>query len=392
MSRYIPLSVPVFEGNEWNYVKECIDTAWVSSAGKFVNRFEQEIAKYTSSSYAIACINGTAALHVSLLVVGVQPQDEVIVPTITFIAPINAIKYCGAVPVFMDADRYYNIDVDKTVDFINKETKFENGLSYNIKTGCIVRAIIPVHVFGNACNLNELIKLCKQRNIKVVEDATESLGTRYLPNELCGMHTGLVGDIGCFSFNGNKIITTGGGGMIVTNNYDYAERLKYLTTQAKDDVKYYVHNDIGYNYRMSNVAAALGVAQLEFLESILMKKKKIFQEYRDKINQIFGLEVGETPSYANNNHWLVSLQLEGPSNGRARDQLIGYLSRNGIEARPLWLPNHRQKPYKNCQNYFIEKAELLYYKTINLPSSVSISEEDLNQVVECIRSDLWRAK
>ncbi|MCK4826699.1 aminotransferase class I/II-fold pyridoxal phosphate-dependent enzyme, partial [bacterium] len=259
MSELIPLSVPSIQGNEWKYIKECLDSEWVSSAGKYVDKFEEEICRYTGAKYAVACVNGTAALHVSLKLVGVQPADEVIVPTLTFIAPVNVVRYLNAEPIFMDADDYYNIDAQKTIQFIKNESEFRNGFTYNKKTGKRISAIIPVHVFGNAVNLEELIPICKKRNIKIIEDATESLGTAYTKGKFAGKHTGTIGDIGCFSFNGNKIITTGGGGMIVTNNPGYAQKARYLTTQAKDDKIHYIHNDIGYNYRLTNIQAALGV-------------------------------------------------------------------------------------------------------------------------------------
>ncbi|MBP9096199.1 MAG: aminotransferase class I/II-fold pyridoxal phosphate-dependent enzyme, partial [Ignavibacteria bacterium] len=249
----IPLSVPSLKGNEWKYVKECLDTEWVSTAGKYVNLFEEKVKEFTKSEFAIACVNGTEAIHISLLLCGVEAGDEVIVPTLTFIAPINAVKYANAEPVFMDSDDFYNIDIEKTIEFIKNETTFKTGFTYNNKSGKRISAIIPVHIFGNAVMFDELIPLCKERNIAVIEDATESLGTIYTAGNYKGKFTGTIGDTGCFSFNGNKIITTGGGGMIVTNDAGKAEKAKYLTTQAKDDEVRYVHHEIGYNYRLPNV-------------------------------------------------------------------------------------------------------------------------------------------
>ena len=272
MSKFIPLSVPHLNGNEWKYVKECLDTNWVSSAGKFVDLFEKKIAEYTGAKYAIACVNGTAALQVSLRLAGVQPGDEVIAPALTFIAPINAIAYNGASPVFMDADEYYNIDSAKTIRFIQEETEFKDGFSYNRNTGKRVSAIVPVHVWGNACWLDDLVDVFRARNIAIVEDASESLGTRYTKGKFAGKHTGTIGKLGCISFNGNKIITTGGGGMILADDEGLAAKARYLTTQAKDDEVKYIHNKIGYNFRLTNIQAALGVAQLEQLPSILKKK------------------------------------------------------------------------------------------------------------------------
>ena len=226
MSAYMPLCVPTLKGNEWKYVKECIDTEWVSSAGKYVDLFEQKISEYTGSKYAVACVNGTSAIQVSLRLAGVLPGDEVIVSTLTFIASVNAITYNNAKPIFLDADKYYNLDSEKTIEFIKNETVFKNGFTYNKKTNNKITAIIPVHVWGNACWLDELIELCNKQNIAIVEDACESLGTFYNVGKYKGEHTGTIGKLGCLSFNGNKIITTGGGGMILTNDEMLADKAR----------------------------------------------------------------------------------------------------------------------------------------------------------------------
>ena len=283
MSAYIPLCVPTLKGDEWKYVKECIDTEWVSSAGKYVDLFEQNISEYTGSKYAVACVNGTSAIQVSLRLAGVLPGDEVIVPTLTFIAPINAIAYNNASPVFMDADNFYNLDAGKTISFINNETVFKDGFTYNKSTNVKVAALLPVHVWGNACWLDELTELCRERNIAIVEDASESLGTFYKEGKYKGKHTGTIGKLGCLSFNGNKIITTGGGGMILTDDEKLAEKAKYLTTQAKDDPVRYIHHEIGHNFRLTNVQAALGVAQLEQLSGFLDRKRDIYRQYVESV-------------------------------------------------------------------------------------------------------------
>jgi dTDP-4-amino-4,6-dideoxygalactose transaminase len=277
----ISLSVPNLHGNEWRYVKECLDSGWVSSAGPFVDRFEREFAAYTGASHAVACVNGTAALQTALRVAGVDAGQEVIVPTLTFIATVNAVHYLGAHPIFMDSDEYYNIDVEKAVDFLERNTDRQDGFCVNTRTGRRITAVVPVHVFGNAARLEPLIHACRARNIVIVEDAAESLGTRYTQGDLTGHHTGTIGDLGCFSFNGNKIITTGGGGMIITDNAEYAQRARYLTTQAKDDELRYIHGEVGYNFRLTNIQAALGVAQLELLPGFLEAKRRNFELYRD---------------------------------------------------------------------------------------------------------------
>ena len=379
----IPLSEPSFKGNEWKYVKECLDDGWVSSAGKYVNLFEEKISKFTKSKFSVACVNGTAALQIALKLVGVRYDDEVIAPTLTFIAPINAISYCNAKPVFMDCDEYYNIDTEKIINFINQETVFKNGFTFNKRTKKRIKAIIFVHVWGNACSFNGVIDLCRDRNISIVEDASESLGTFYKKRHNDN-HTGLIGDVGCISFNGNKIITTGGGGMLVTNNSSFAEKAKYLTTQAKDDSIYYQHDEVGYNFRLTNIQAALGVAQLEQLQHTLKRKKEIFGFYKTKINQIENLSLATVPKYSNNNHWLNILQI---SKGYSvnRDSLMSKLDRNGIISRPVWMLNHLQSPYKNCQSYKIENAKKLVMNSLCLPSSSTLLEKDLKKIIEQLR-------
>lgn len=385
MSEVIPLSVPAIKGNEWKYVKECLDTGWVSSVGAFVERFERNIGAYVGARYAIACVNGTSALQVSLRIVGVRPEDEVIVPTLTFIAPINAAHYLGAQPIFMDCDDYYNIDIAKTIEFIERETCYTQGHTFNKKTNRRISALIPVHVFGNAIALEALKSLCQERNIKIVEDATESLGTRYTARALEGKHTGTIGDMGCFSFNGNKIITTGGGGMIVTDNRAYAEKAKYLTTQAKDDGIRYVHHEVGYNYRLTNLQAAVGVAQLEQLPAYVEAKRRNYQLYKRHIDLIPGLRIAGVPDCAANNCWMYALQVERAKYGMDREELMRYLEERGIQTRPVWQLNHLQKPYRDCQRYRIERAPDLLEQTLNIPCSIALDESQINRVIEALQ-------
>jgi len=380
----IPLSVPSLNGNEMQYVKECIDTEWVSSAGKYVDLFEQKITKYTGSKFAVACVNGTAAIQVSLRLAGVDAGDEVIVSALTFIASVNAITYNNAKPIFLDADKYYNLDSEKTIEFIKNETVFKNGFTYNSKTNNKITAIIPVHVWGNACWLDELTDLCKKRNIAVVEDACESLGTFYNDGKYKGKHTGTIGKLGCLSFNGNKIITTGGGGMILTDDKILAEKAKYLSTQAKDDPIRYVHNEIGYNFRLTNIQAALGVAQLEQLPEILKRKKEIYDFYQSTIENIDGLSLSKVPDYADSNHWLNLLQIDNKVYNEDREVLMKRLEENGIQTRPVWKLNHEQKSYEDCQYYKIEKAEKLVKNSLCLPSSSNLSNENLNKIVSAL--------
>tara|TARA_Y100001958_G_C21247643_1_gene579244 strand:+ start:795 stop:1964 length:1170 start_codon:yes stop_codon:yes gene_type:complete len=374
----IPLSVPNIKGNEKKYINECLDTEWVSSAGKYVDLFEKNIADYVGSKHAVAFVNGTSALQVSLRLAGVVSGDEVIVPTLTFIAPVNSIIYNNAHPVFMDSDDYYNMNVEKTIDFIKTNTSFKNGSTYNIKTKRKISAIIPVHVWGNAVDILELLKLCKERNIKIIEDSSESLGTVYNSDSLEKKHTGTLGLFGCFSFNGNKIITAGGGGMMVTNNEILAEEAKYLTTQAKDDPIRYIHNSIGYNFRLTNIQAALGVAQLENLPSFIKRKKEIYQKYLKLINPIDGLEIARSPNYSNNNHWLNVLKIDTKIYKENKEELMLRLSKSNIQTRPVWYLNHLQKLYKKYQGFNIENAINLFEVSLCLPSSTNIRNKDID--------------
>lgn len=380
-ARVIPLSVPSVSGREWAYVKECLDTGWVSSAGKYVDRFEAEFAAYVGAGHAVACVNGTAALQVALRVVGVREGDEVLVPTLTFIATVNAVSYLSAKPVFLDCDEYYNLDVDKLSEFLETNTEVREGRCYNAMTGRRLAAIVPTHIFGNAVRLNDLIEICRPRGIRIVEDAAESVGTVY--ND--GSHAGTLGDMGCYSFNGNKIITTGGGGMIVTGDEELAAQARYLTTQAKDDDIRYIHNSIGYNFRLTNIQAAIGVAQLEQLPKYLGIKRRNFEQYRQAIAGIDGLRLAETPGYARNNHWMYALQIGEGAYTFDREGLMAHLAANGIQTRPVWQLNHLQKPYRECQNWGITRALRLWAITLNLPCSVSLTADDVEYVVSMLR-------
>lgn len=385
MSDFIPLSEPVVQGNEWKYIKECLDTGWVSSAGNYVEKFEAEICRFTGARYAVACVNGTAALYAALRLLNVQADDEVLIPTVTFIAPANAASYLNARPVFMDCDDFYNIDVEKTIQFIKEETTFRCEYTWNRRTGKRISAIVPVHVFGNAADLQSLLQLCRERNIKVVEDATESLGTYYTNGGLAPRYTGTVGDIGCYSFNGNKIITTGGGGMLATNDARCAEKARYWTAQAKDDPVRYIHDEIGYNFRLSNLQAAMGVAQLEKLSEYIQIKKKNYAIYKKGIESIGGLRLAAPPEYADNNYWFYCLQIDKQIYGRDREQVMALFAERQIQTRPIWYLNHLQKPYKDCQSYKIEKAQKMWEITLNLPCSVNLSDDQIGRVLSVLR-------
>ena len=379
----IPLSEPVISGNEWKYIKECLDTGWVSSVGNYVTRFEEMVARYVGTRYAVAAVNGTSALHVSLLACGIRPDDEVIVPTLTFIAPVNVVRYCGAYPVFMDCDPdTLCMDVKKVSDFINNECiQRDDGYVYNRKTDRRIKAIIPVHIFGHPVDMDILMGICAKYNIDIVEDATESLGS-----EDKGKKTGSFGKIGCFSFNGNKIITTGGGGMIVTDDEDLANRARHLTTQAKSDPFAYDHDEIGYNYRLTNIQAAMGVAQMERLDEFIDIKRRNYSVYKSLFSDIEGVEIFGEKKCVRSNFWFYTIKV----NNSHKRPLMEFLLAKNIQVRPIWKLIHTLPMYKDSQTYAIENAVEAYKTCINLPCSVSLKEEDIGFIVENIKSYFGR--
>jgi len=381
----IPLSVPNLKGNEKKYLKKCISTEFVSSVGEYVNIFEKNISKFTKAKYAVACSSGTTALHLALRAINVEKDDEVIVPSMSFIATVNPVRYLNASPVFMDCDNFYNLDIYKFKQFIKKNTFFKNGFTINKKTKKKIKAIIPVHVSGNAVDLESIVNFCKKKNIKIVEDAAEALGTFYLRGKLKNKHAGTIGDIGCLSFNGNKIITSGGGGMIITNDKKLAEKCKYLSTQATNDSIIYKHDDIGYNYRLTNIQAAVGVAQLEKIQLFIKKKKDIYGFYKKKIDKISGLEVAPRPKYANNNNWMMTIIIN--KNFRyKKDMLIKKLFKKNIQTRSMWLPIHLQKKYLKFEKYKISKSIELFNSSINIPCSTNLSSNQMNKVTSILLS------
>jgi perosamine synthetase len=346
--------------------------------------FEDRLSSYTGARHAVACVNGTAGLQVALRLCGVGPGDEVIVPTVTFIAPVNAARYLGAEPVFMDCDDFLNLDAAKFDDFCRCECRRTKAGLRNRSSGRIIKAVVPVHVFGNPCDMEGIMATARRYGLKVVEDATESLGSFYRGDRWNGRHTGTIGHMGVFSFNGNKIITTGGGGMLVTDDSQLAERALYLTTQAKDDPIRYVHNEVGYNFRLTNIQAAVGVAQLERLPEILRRKKRNYETYRDLFKGVPGTEFLGVPPGTGPNHWFYSLLVDRRRFGRGRDEVMEALSRRGIQARPLWRLNNLQRPYRRCQAYRIEKAPGFEARLLNLPCSPGLSEAQIERVVAAV--------
>ena len=383
--KYIPLSVPYLKGNELKYVSECIETEWVSSAGGYVEKFEKNMAGYVGSAHSTALCNGTAALHLALIVSNVLPGEEVFAPALTFIAPINTIRYVNAEPVFIDCDEFLNISASSLESFIKKDCVMKSKKLMNKKTGRFISAIIPVHIFGHPADMEKIMDIAKENNLKVIEDATESLGSYYVSGKYKGKKTGTVGDFGCYSFNGNKIITTGGGGMIVSNDIEACEKIKYLSTQAKDDPLYYVHNNVGYNYRMTNVQAALGCAQLEKIDKYIKIKRSNFKLYKEIIDAVDGLDFIEEPEYSFSNYWFYSLLINNKKYGADRDRLLNLLKANGVESRPIWHLNHLQRPYEKCARAPIKVAKFYLDNVLNIPCSVGLGPDDIAKVANIIK-------
>lgn len=384
-SGHIPLSVPNLKGNELKYITHAIKTEWVSSGGPYVGKFEENIASYVNSKGAVSCQNGTAGLHIALRICNVGDGDEVIVPSLTFIATVNPVKYVGANPIFMDCDDSLNMDPDKVEEFCERECSFSDGVLINKTTGKRVKAIIVVHVFGNMANMPRIMEIGCRFNLKVIEDATEALGTRYIAGKYDGKYAGTIGHVGIYSFNGNKIITTGGGGMIVSDDEDLLFRARHLTTQAKVDELYYTHDEVGYNYRMTNVQAALGLAQLEQLEKFIQTKAANYRLYKKLVGKIEGLRILDFEGGTRPNYWFYAL-FTNHQYALDRDGIIHYLASMGIQARPLWGLISEQRPYRGCQQYRIEKAIEYHKHIVNLPCSSNLTQEEVLFVVECLKS------
>ena len=381
---YISLSEPIIFGNEIANIKKAIIQNDLVT-GDFIEKFEKKIKNYLSIKYSLACINGTAALHIALKVLGINKNEEVIVPTLTFIATINSVIYNQAYPIFMDSDHSFNIDQNKILKFINENTYFKNNKTYNKKTKRRIFAIIITHVWGNAANLEKVLILCKKKNIKVVEDATESLGSKYIKGRLKNNFTGTVGDIGCISFNGNKIITSAGGGMILTNNKNYYEKAKLYINQYKTDSIFFKHDAVGYNYRISNLQSALGFSQLTNLNKVLKLKKNIHHTYKKYINNIRGLELLTTSNYSLNNNWMNILLLKNYP--LSRNQLISVFKKNKVEVRPVWHLNHDQKMFKKYEKFEISKSRELVKNSICLPSSSSLTLQNINRIINILKNN-----
>jgi perosamine synthetase len=364
----VALHEPTFAGNEWLYLKECLDSTFVSSVGKFVDRFEADLAAFTGAEYAVAVVNGTAALHIAMQLAGVKSGDEVLIPALTFVATANAVTYCGATPHFADSEeRTLGIDAAKLRDYLLRQTEKRNGLCVNRSTGNVIRALVPMHTFGHPADLEGLLSVAHDFNIVLVEDAAESLGSYYHDR-----HTGTFGLMGTLSFNGNKTITTGGGGAILTNDPELARRAKHLTTTAKVPHRWdYVHDEIGYNYRLPNINAALGCAQMEQLPSMLAAKRTLFQRYQEAFTTVAGVKLMAEPAQCRSNYWLQTLVLDHDQSDQ-RDALLQATNSAGIMTRPVWTLMHKLASFAQCPLMDLACAESLAQRLINIPSGSSL--------------------
>lgn len=386
MIDYIPLSIPNFEGNEIKYVNDALNQGWVSTGGAYISRLERQVADFLCVGNVAACQSGTAAIHLSLVEAGVNPGDTVIVPSLTFIAAVNPVKYQFAKPVFIDCDESLCMDPIKLKEFCENECDFDGKRL--IYKGSVVKAVIVVHVFGNLADMVSIMQIAECYNIKVIEDATEALGTKYTEGPYAGKYAGTIGDFGAYSFNGNKIITTGGGGVVTANDSKVVEHLRYLSTQAKNDSQYYVHDEIGYNYRMTNLQAALGVAQMEKLQEFIRRKNANYELY---IRLLEGFELGKMLKFRKgtfSNKWFYSFEINKDKVKAPMHNIISKLETRGVQTRTIWGLINEQVPYVEEYVYKLEMAPYYVERILNLPCSTQIKEEEIKYVVEQIKDIL----
>jgi aminotransferase in exopolysaccharide biosynthesis len=364
----VSLHEPRFAGNEWAYLKECLDSTYVSSVGKFVDRFEAELAAYTGAKHAVAVMNGTAALHVALQLSGVRQGDEVLMPALTFVATASAVAYCGAIPHFVDSEeRTLGLDPKALREYLQGITEIRNEQCVNRNTGHVIRALVPMHTFGHPVDIEGVLAVARDFHLALVEDSTESLGST-----VHGRHTGTFGLMGTLSFNGNKTITTGGGGAILINDAQLAKHAKHLTTTAKMPHRWeYRHDEVGYNYRMPNINAALGCAQLEQLSGFLEAKRRLFERYQAAFAGVPQSRIVAEPERCRSNYWLQTLVLDGSVAGQ-RDAILAATNDAGLMTRPAWTLMHRLKPYSACPKMELSVAESLERRVLNLPSSAHL--------------------
>lgn len=383
MDRYIPLSIPNFEGNERKYVDDALDQGWVSTGGAYITKLEQEMAKFLHVENVAACQSGTSALHLSMVEAGVKPGDVVIVPPLTFIAAVNPVKYQFATPVFIDCDDGFCMDPAKLLSFCKEECQWDGKMLKH--RGATVKAIVIVHVFGNMADMEQVMDIAGKYNLKVIEDATEALGTYYTSGRYAGRYAGTIGDFGCYSFNGNKIITTGGGGAVTANDPEAVDHIRFLSTQAKTDPHFYIHDEVGYNYRMTNLQAALGVAQMEELPEFIRRKQRNYGLYRGLFE---GFGYGSLMPFRSGispNKWFYSLCIDRGHIHAPMREIIVSLHEKGIETRAIWGLVNEQKPYGGEETYKLEKAPYYAGRILNLPSSTQITEGEIRYVADEVK-------
>lgn len=381
--KFIPLSVPNFSGNEQKYVNDAVVSEWVSSGGSMVTRFEEDIAAYTGMPTAVACASGTAGLHLAMLAAGITQGHEVITPALTFIAATNPIRYVGAQPVFIGCDETLCIDADAVEKFCAEECTMQNNRLVNKTSGAHVAAIEVVHVFGNLADMDKIMATAQKYGLIVIEDATEALGCIWQSGKYAGRMAGTVGDVGVYSFNGNKIITTGSGGMLVSNHADWAARAKHLSTQAKTDEVQYTHDEVGYNYRLTNLQAALGIAQLEQLEGFIARKAEMYALYKELLDGKKGLRILPFRSDIRSNHWFFSLYLTDDY-PLTRDELHKKLAEARIQTRTIWALINEQPPYKDCAAYSLATAQDMRKRVLSIPCSTNLEDDDIRRVCEAV--------
>lgn len=376
----ISLHAPEIGPEEWQRVRACLERGWISSAGEVTTEFERRIADYVGVRYAVAVSSGTAALHTALMVAGVGPGDEVLVPSLTFVASVNAIAYCGASPVFMDVTpTTWTMDVEKTVQFLLCECERRDSQLVNRATGRRIAAVLPVHILGHPVDMGPLLEAAG--DVPVVEDCAESLGAAYR-----GRNVGALGSAGCLSFNGSKVVTTGGGGAVLTNSEAWARRARHLTTQARTDPREYIHDEVGYNYRLPAINAAIGTAQIDRLPDLLARKRAIAMRYAAALQDLPDVELMVEAPWGRSIYWLYTVRVNGGDGPARRNALLTSLNEAGIEARPLWRPSHLLPMYSAAQRYHLEHAERIYQTAVSLPSSPGLSLEDQERVTSVFRS------
>lgn len=384
--KLIPLSIPNFEGNEKKYVDNALEQGWVSTGGAYITELEEQLQRFLHVENVCACQSGTSALHLSLIEAGVVPGDVVLVPPLTFIAAVNPIKYQFATPVFIDCDDSFCMDPIKLKSFCEKECEFTDGILYF--QGKAVKAVVVVHVFGNMADMVSIMEIANQYNLRVIEDATEALGTRYIEGPLAGQYAGTIGDFGAFSFNGNKIITTGGGGAVTSNNPVAVDHIRYLSTQAKNDAHYYIHDEIGYNYRMTNLQAALGVAQMEKLPEFIERKRANYDFYTELFEKFDLVKLIPFREGTYSNKWFYSLEINRGKISESMRDIITALERQGVQTRAIWGLINEQIPYLGDYTYKIEKAPYYAARILNIPSSTQITKKEIRYVAEKVKEVL----